>query len=287
MLELEHAAESGLSSWSLVDKERIAIGRSPSCDLVIDDPHVSRVHALLLSHQGQRLIQDAGSRNGTYLDAVKLAPGEAVALREGDIIDLGPRRMVYDRIHTFGPAELLWTPPAHPEGDAGRWPVIELLREGHARLDLVQRVALQVAIDQATLGAGRSQGLSRALELLARCLPASAAVALLEDSAGILRPVATHPGPDARLWLLPLAHGAWAEQEGRLQLCWSGAPSSDTSTIGLESAAAVPFGGRAGGGVLAVRRSGGPRFDRSDLQVLAVAGERIALGLSQRSSARR
>lgn len=282
MIAVERSAE--VTSFHLTDRARTSIGRSAACDLVLDDPSVSRIHAFLLSHQGQRVLQDAGSRNGTYLDSVRLSPGEAVVLREGDVVELGGQRLVYDRFSGFGTGELLWAPPADPEADAGHWPVVELLREAHARLDLVQRVALQVAIDQATAGVGRAEGVGRTLEMLVRCLPASAGVALVEDAGGALRPIACRPGPEAKLWLVPLARAAWAAGEGKLQLSWSASGRNDeTQTIGLESAAAVPFEGPQGGGVLAVRRAGGARLDRSDLQLLAVAGERLSLALAARA----
>ena len=44
-------------------------GREPSCELVLEHPAVSRLHARLeLADDGLVLVQDAGSRNGTFLN---------------------------------------------------------------------------------------------------------------------------------------------------------------------------------------------------------------------------
>ena len=44
-------------------------GREPSCDLVLEDPTLSRLHARIeLADDGLVSIQDAGSSNGTFLN---------------------------------------------------------------------------------------------------------------------------------------------------------------------------------------------------------------------------
>jgi predicted component of type VI protein secretion system len=41
---------------------------APSCQLVLDDDDVSRRHAELRIADGQAMLTDLGSRNGTWLD---------------------------------------------------------------------------------------------------------------------------------------------------------------------------------------------------------------------------
>ncbi|HWF61822.1 MAG TPA: FHA domain-containing protein [Nitrospira sp.] len=48
------------------------IGRAPDCDVVITDPAVSRRHGEIRWQDGVWQLLDAGSRNGTYLDGVKV-----------------------------------------------------------------------------------------------------------------------------------------------------------------------------------------------------------------------
>ena len=48
------------------------IGRSSDCDVVLSDPGVSRVHAVLDHSEGQVQLQDKDSRGGVYLNLVRL-----------------------------------------------------------------------------------------------------------------------------------------------------------------------------------------------------------------------
>jgi hypothetical protein len=75
--------------------KQLRIGRrSASADLnpEIDtaDPGVSRLHAVLIAVQdGSWAVLDSGSANGTYLNGRRIAKGDLITLREGDLITLG------------------------------------------------------------------------------------------------------------------------------------------------------------------------------------------------------
>ena len=63
-----------------------AIGRSRACDVVIDDPSISRRHALL-SVRGERCsIRDLASMNGVELNG---RPVTSAVLQPGDTLRLG------------------------------------------------------------------------------------------------------------------------------------------------------------------------------------------------------
>jgi pSer/pThr/pTyr-binding forkhead associated (FHA) protein len=62
----------------------LTIGREPDCDVVIADRQVSRYHARLMSTPKGLLLEDLGSKNGTYLNG-KLVSDPAF-LQDGDII---------------------------------------------------------------------------------------------------------------------------------------------------------------------------------------------------------
>ena len=47
-------------------------GRLPTCDLVLNDPSVSRHHASLKVADGKCFVQDVGSRFGTFVDGNQL-----------------------------------------------------------------------------------------------------------------------------------------------------------------------------------------------------------------------
>lgn len=51
-----------------VGNDGITIGRDPDCVVILDDPNVSRFHARLVFHNAAIWIQDAGSRNGVFLN---------------------------------------------------------------------------------------------------------------------------------------------------------------------------------------------------------------------------
>lgn len=69
-------------------KDRILIGRSSSCDYVIEDASISEYHALLIIDQhGSATVMDLSSHNGTYVNGLRIATTQFVAL--GDQIKFG------------------------------------------------------------------------------------------------------------------------------------------------------------------------------------------------------
>ncbi len=60
------------------------IGRSPENHVVIDEDGVSRFHARLLYDNGQLWLQDAGSRNGIFVNGHRVTDHRA--LKVGDEI---------------------------------------------------------------------------------------------------------------------------------------------------------------------------------------------------------
>ncbi len=69
--------------------QSLTIGRDPFADVLINDPEVSRQHALLISvPSGEFLLQDLGSTNGTFIDGERLGK-EPVALRPSNAISMG------------------------------------------------------------------------------------------------------------------------------------------------------------------------------------------------------
>lgn len=68
----------------------ITVGRAPDCDVVLDDPSVSKHHAVLRWNAQKKvcILEDLGSTNGSYLNAA-IRVRKAVLLRDGDIISFG------------------------------------------------------------------------------------------------------------------------------------------------------------------------------------------------------
>ena len=71
--------------------DEMTIGRDRTNAITVDDPLVSRVHCTVRRIRQGWYIEDAGSRNGTWINERRLKPGKAVRLAPGDIIRLGGR----------------------------------------------------------------------------------------------------------------------------------------------------------------------------------------------------
>ena len=65
-----------------------AIGRGPLCDIVVQHPSVSWQHVGILSDAGGYWISDLGSKNGTFVNGVRLGLGHS-KLSNFDRIELG------------------------------------------------------------------------------------------------------------------------------------------------------------------------------------------------------
>jgi hypothetical protein len=72
--------------------ERTQIGRSPECDVFLDDVTVSRNHALLLERDGKFFVEDQGSLNGTFVNRRRI---DNVELENGDEVQIGKYRLTF------------------------------------------------------------------------------------------------------------------------------------------------------------------------------------------------
>jgi pSer/pThr/pTyr-binding forkhead associated (FHA) protein len=71
-------------------KERKSVGRTKENDLCIDDKSVSKLHAaLVLDGDGQLMVADTGSTNGTFVNGGRIAYGKAIQLKEADKLGFG------------------------------------------------------------------------------------------------------------------------------------------------------------------------------------------------------
>jgi pSer/pThr/pTyr-binding forkhead associated (FHA) protein len=72
-------------SWP-VEKERVIIGRSEDCDVVLVERQVSRHHAQIRRADSQYILEDMGSKNGTYVNGREVI-GPYI-LQDGDEIQI-------------------------------------------------------------------------------------------------------------------------------------------------------------------------------------------------------
>jgi hypothetical protein len=73
--------------------ERTSIGRSPDCDIFLDDVTVSRRHAVLIRRDGEFFIEDQGSLNGTFLNRRRIESSSRIA--DGDELQIGKYRLTF------------------------------------------------------------------------------------------------------------------------------------------------------------------------------------------------
>lgn len=91
----EDGARPPVRYWVVWDVRRIAlgdgeniVGRAPDASVWIDAPGVSRHHARILVADGEVILEDLGSKNGTYVQGRRVTAPAPLA--DGDQIRLGP-----------------------------------------------------------------------------------------------------------------------------------------------------------------------------------------------------
>jgi pSer/pThr/pTyr-binding forkhead associated (FHA) protein len=72
--------------------KQTAIGRSPDCEIFLDDVTVSRRHAVLTNRDGSFVIEDQGSLNGTFVNRRRI---ESAVLDDGDELQIGKYRLTF------------------------------------------------------------------------------------------------------------------------------------------------------------------------------------------------
>jgi hypothetical protein len=104
--ELDHEPVVGLDGPALVVRqgggragesfhptgERTRIGRSPECEIFLDDVTVSRNHAVLIARSGGYVVEDLGSLNGTFVNRRRI---DTAVLQGGDELQIGKYRMTF------------------------------------------------------------------------------------------------------------------------------------------------------------------------------------------------
>jgi pSer/pThr/pTyr-binding forkhead associated (FHA) protein len=76
----------------LLHRERTRIGRSPECEVFLDDVTVSRNHAVVVNAEGSFSVDDQGSLNGTFVNRRRI---DSSRLENGDELQIGKYRLTF------------------------------------------------------------------------------------------------------------------------------------------------------------------------------------------------
>ena len=72
----------------IINRINTIVGRNPDCDIIIDDPLVSKKHCRIIFEEDKKFyIEDLGSKNSTYLNEKELKKKEHIIY--GDRIVVG------------------------------------------------------------------------------------------------------------------------------------------------------------------------------------------------------
>jgi hypothetical protein len=98
----------------------LRIGRAPECEIQLADGLVSRVHATVWMENGQPLVRDQRSSNGTFVNGRPITPGEPHVLRPGDLLRIGDTTFTV----ALGTGQAASPPPRPPVAAAGAPPAV-------------------------------------------------------------------------------------------------------------------------------------------------------------------
>lgn len=79
--------------YSLDPNQPIRVGRGSGCQVLLSDPLSSRTHAILSFEQGQWILTDSESRNGTKVNGKKMGQTK---LSHGDRIQVGSTELLFE-----------------------------------------------------------------------------------------------------------------------------------------------------------------------------------------------
>jgi DNA-binding NtrC family response regulator len=218
----------------------VTIGRSPSCEIQINDDKVSRRHARVFLREGQAWLVDLDSRNGTLVNG-ELVAGEA-RLLPGDRIQIGEITAIYEPL---SPAVLAETVPL----DASHVPIAEVLPH-------VGPEAALFSASVALLGAtSEAMVLRRLVEEALHALNADRSAALLGGPEGLLTAVVS----GASSVEVPRAMASLAMELTEV------ASSGTELCAPLVASGGMPFG-------LLYVAGNEPRFSALDIRLVAALG---------------
>jgi serine phosphatase RsbU (regulator of sigma subunit) len=264
----------------------LLIGRAADADVRLDEPSISRRHALVRSAGDHVYLVDERSSIGTMVNGVRIAANTPVPLRPGDIVGIGPWAFrVVD--------------PQTSDSTAGtraddRGTIVERIRSTH---DVQLTRVLDWMRDFSA--AGDAHEIARQLARAAVALGVPRAAVLTPLGAGRFEPLASEgtasgggsaggAGDDGRGGGLSYSRSLLAEAAGgsaaRLRDQPASADQQSIAELGITAAFALPI--RVGDEVEAVfycdARAGERAFDDDTIRLIDALGHAASLAITER-----
>jgi hypothetical protein len=93
---------SGPREWILSEGPNV-VGRNRDCGVRVDSATLSRHHARIVVSNGEAVVEDLGSKNGTFVNGRRV--GQRVDLKDGDQLQAGSVAMTYRILDTLPSTE--------------------------------------------------------------------------------------------------------------------------------------------------------------------------------------
>ena len=92
-MQISYVRKQGRCVIVKVSDRPVKIGRDPACDIVLDDAQASRQHCQISPWDGEYIIKDLRSQNGTFVNGQRV---EESVLRNGDQITCGDANLTVE-----------------------------------------------------------------------------------------------------------------------------------------------------------------------------------------------
>lgn len=100
MLELDIIDQNQNRTHFSLEPGEYSVGKGDNCDIILNDPLVSRSHGALLVEAGSAVFVDKGSTNGTWFDGNRIE--EPLSLQEGMALSFGELKIAVSKVPGAG-----------------------------------------------------------------------------------------------------------------------------------------------------------------------------------------
>jgi ferredoxin-NADP reductase len=124
------------------------IGRAAGADLQLEDPNLSRIHAMLQTDAGRWFLVDLNSLNGTVLNGRKIVAMQPAQIVSGNIAEFGNYKLSFHLVSQPEATTLATPQPVMPavESPPAASPLLENVLERHCAIPLWTEGDIQLKV---------------------------------------------------------------------------------------------------------------------------------------------